>query len=123
MDRPHYLALLAEACRNAGREEEGLRAADEGLLILEESRGGQPFFYEAELCRLKACLLLRQDGGETEAEALLHRAQAVARQQQSSSLELRAALTSARLRPSLRDAQAVGEIYRRFEEGFDTPGF
>jgi predicted ATPase len=60
MDRPYYLALLAEACWNAGRWEDGLHAVNEGLIIVRESRDSLPFFYEAELHRLKACLLLRR---------------------------------------------------------------
>jgi predicted ATPase len=121
MDRPYYLALLAEACWNAGRWEDGLHAVNEGLTIVRESRDSLPFFYEAELHRLKACLLLRQGGSEIEAEALLQRAQDVARQQQSSSLELRATVALVRLRRSARDAGAVGEIYHRSKEGFGTP--
>jgi len=121
MDRPYYLALLAEACWSAGRNEEGLRAAMEGLCILRKARGGQPFFYEAELLRLKACLLLDQGSCETEAEALLRQARDVARRQQSSSLELRSALALARLHPNCRDTHGVNEIYYRFKEGFDTP--
>ena len=62
MDRPHYLALLAEACGYAGRIAEGLEVLAEGLAIVREARGGQPFFYEAELHRMDAVLRLRGDG-------------------------------------------------------------
>ena len=69
MDRPHYLALLADACSQGGRVAEGLDAVSEGLAIVQKSRGGQPFFYEAELHRLKGLLLLRRAGFQAEAKA------------------------------------------------------
>ena len=89
MDRPHYLALLADACSQGGRVAEGLDAVSEGLAIVQELRGGQPFFYEAELHRLKGLLLLRRAGFQVEAKASLLRALEVARRQESRSLELR----------------------------------
>src|SRR5207248_3015480 len=46
---PYFLALLADACRRAGRLTEGLEALEEACSLAHASRG---FFYEAELHRL-----------------------------------------------------------------------
>jgi len=121
MDRPHYLALLAEACGHAGRLEEGLAAVTEGLAIVQQRRAGQPFFYEAELHRLNGVLLARRSGDEGLAEASLRCALEVARRQQSRSLELRAALELASLRRTSETAALIGELYGSFTEGLDTP--
>lgn len=123
MDRPYYLALLAEACGHAGRIAEGLDAMREGLAIVQEARGGQPFFYEAELHRLCGVLRVRQGGPNAadEAEASLRRALDVARRQDSSSLELRAALDLVRLGRASDALSLLEATYERFSEGFDTP--
>jgi predicted ATPase len=81
--------------------------------------------YEAEVYRLQGELLLaRSVEHETEAETCFRQALAVARRQQAKSLELRAAMSLARLwqQQDKRDAacQLLGEIYGWFTEGFDT---
>ncbi len=57
LNRPHALALLAEAYGIAGR-------ADEGLALLTEARaliqGNEGYVYQAEILRLQGELLLRQ---------------------------------------------------------------
>ena len=121
MDRPHYLALLADACSQGGRIAEGLDAVSEGLAIVQKSRGGQPFFYEAELHRLKGLLLLRRAGFQAEAKASLLRALEVARRQESRSLELRAALDLARLGHAADARDQLQEVYAWFTEGSETP--
>ena len=51
-------------------------------------------WWEAEVCRLRGVLLLRQPGTpQAEAEAWLQRALDVARRQEAKSLELRAAMS------------------------------
>jgi predicted ATPase len=79
-------------------------------------------FYEAEVHRLKGELLLMQ-GNEAEAEASLHKAIEVARQQQAKSWELRAAMSLSRLWQSQGKReeahQLLAEIYDWFTEGFD----
>ena len=122
--RPHFLALLAEACPTTGRKDQGLQILDEAL-ALAESTGER--MYEAELCRLRGERLLRgaRDSADVEAaETCFEQSLAIARQQQALSLELRAAMSLARLRRDrtkhvpVRDV--VLPIYERFEEGFDT---
>ena len=82
-------------------------------------------WWEAEVYRLQGALLLqlpRPDVGQ--AEACFQQALDVARRQQAKALELRAALSLARLwqgqgkRAAAR--QLLAEIYSWFTEGFDT---
>ena len=55
-------------------------------------------WWEAEVCRLRGVLLLRQTGTpQAEAETWLQRALDVARRQEAKSLELRAAMSLSRL--------------------------
>jgi predicted ATPase len=81
--------------------------------------------HEAELHRLKGALLLAQDGADAqEAERCFHQALDVARRQQAKSLELRAALSLARLwQQQGKCDEASGllaPLYGWFTEGFDT---
>src|SRR4029450_9280121 len=82
-------------------------------------------WWEAEIHRLRGVLLLRQPGTpQAEAEACFQHALDVARTQQAKSLELRAAMSLARLwqqqgkRAAAHDLLAP--IYGWFTEGFDT---
>ena len=75
--------------------------------------------------RLKGELLLQQPAGSgDEAETCFHQALDVARRQQAKSLELRAAMSLARLwqQQGKRDEarRLLAEIYGWFTEGFDT---
>lgn len=121
MQRPHLLALLAEACGSAGRAEEGLSALGEALAFVQSS---DERYYEAEIHRLKGKLLLMQ-GDEAEAEANFHKAIEVARRQSARSWELRATVSLCRLwqKQGRTDEarQMLAEIYGWFTEGFDTP--
>jgi len=128
--RPHLLTLLAEASGLLGQPEGGLAALEEALTLMEKT--GERY-YEAELHRQRGELLLlrtarshpAQDSREQhEAEACFQHALDVARGQQAKSLELRAAMSLARLwqRQGKRvEAHALlEEIYGWFTEGFDT---
>ena len=82
-------------------------------------------WWEAELYRLQGELLLQLPSPDVpQAEAAFLRALDVARRQQAKALELRAALSLARLwqgqgqRAAAR--QLLAESYRWFTEGFDT---
>ncbi|MCC6394736.1 MAG: hypothetical protein IT167_29345 [Bryobacterales bacterium] len=122
MDRPYYLALLAEAyCRDA-RPREALSALDEALGMLRDTPA---FFYAAELRRLRGSVLMQVPERRLEdAESSFQQALEVARGQGALSLELRAAVCLARLwegqgkRREGRDLLA--EVYGRFTEGFST---
>ncbi len=84
-------------------------------------------FLHAELYRLKALALLARGTAEadTEAQNLLGEALSTARQQGARALELRAAMSLARLRRDQgRRAEArdlLAPVYGWFTEGFDTP--
>jgi len=122
VDRAYYLALLAEGYGKAGRTMEGLHVLTEALAVMDSI---EEHYYEAELCRLKGALLLMHSAEQdAEAEACFQQALAVARRQQAKSLELRAAMSLARLwqQQGKRDeARALlAPIYGWFTEGFDT---
>src|SRR5262249_618895 len=94
-DRPYYLALLAEASAQSGQIAEGLEALAAALARLGKS---EVQWWEAELHRLRGELLLQHAVAQPgEAEACFQQALAVARRQQAKSLELRAAMSLARL--------------------------
>ncbi len=83
-------------------------------------------FYQAETLRVKGeMLLLRSSNNEEDAEACFCQALQIARQQEAKTLELRAAMSLARLWQSqgrIAEArQVVVKVYDWFTEGFDTP--
>jgi adenylate cyclase len=121
IDYPYYLALLAEAYGAAGDPSAGLERLDEALGCVQESRS---FFYEAELHRIAAALLL-QEGDEHAAEARYLLARDIAQRQQARSLELRACLGLALLlTPRGQNARArelLEPVFASFTEGFETP--
>jgi predicted ATPase len=127
---PHLLALLAEASGLLGQPEGGLAALEEALTLVEQT--GERY-YEAELHRQQGELLLLRAARshpapgsqeQHEAEACFQHALDVARQQQAKSLELRAALSLARLwQRQGKCAEAydlLAPVYGWFSEGFDT---
>jgi adenylate cyclase len=81
-------------------------------------------FSEAELHRLKGELLQMQRASEDEIESCFLHALDIARRQEAKSLELRAAMSLARLWQTQGRAmeahQMLAEIYGWFTEGFDT---
>ena len=94
----------------------------EALAVAHNSR---ECYYEAQLHRLKGELLLALPGEQdAEAEACFRRALDVARHQQAKSLELRAAMSLARLwQQQGKQAEAralLAPVYGWFTEGFDT---
>jgi predicted ATPase len=111
---------LADAHQKVGATEEGLDA----LAVAEDAmhETGEHWF-DAELYRVKGELGLVQ-GDEVEAEAHLHKAVEIARQQSARSLELRATMSLCRLwKQQGRLAAArrmLTEIYDWFTEGFET---
>jgi predicted ATPase/class 3 adenylate cyclase len=120
--RPYQLALLAEASTQVGQTTEGLAALAEALAMLDKS-GVR--WWEAELHRLRGELLLQHEGAQPgEVEACFQQALDIARRQQAKSLELRAAMSLARLwQRQGKGAEArelLAPIYSWFTEGFDT---
>jgi predicted ATPase len=117
---PHFLALHASACDLAGEAEEGLSLLDEATQIVD--RTGERWL-EAELYRLKGQLLLRRGHAEA-AENRYREALRIAREEEATFWELRAAVSLARLcRDQSRRAEArdlLAPVYGWFTEGFDT---
>jgi DNA-binding SARP family transcriptional activator/predicted ATPase len=115
---PYFLSLLAEAYRRDGQVEKGLGTLAEALERVEKT--GERW-WEAELHRLKGDLLLSMDR-QQEAEASFCRGIAVAREQETKTLELRATVSLVRLwQKQDRGAQAhqqLAQINRWFTEGF-----
>src|SRR5207244_4080855 len=92
---PYFCTLLAEVSDHLGYTEDGLQALAEAYILVEQN---EERYWEAEIYRLRGVLLLRQTVTEQEeVEAWLQRALDIARSQQAKSLELRAAMSLARL--------------------------
>jgi predicted ATPase len=119
---PYFCTVLADVSANLGYTEDGLQALAEAHTLVEQQ---EERYWEAEVCRLRGILLLRQPGiPQAEAEAWLQRALDVARRQEAKSLELRAAMSLARLwqhQGKRAEARALlAPVYGWFTEGFDT---
>jgi predicted ATPase len=115
------ITLLVEAQRQAGQSQAGLTVLAEALTLVDTT--GERW-YEAELYRLKGELLLQHTGSDaSQAESCFQHALAMARRQQAKSLELRAAMSLARLWQQGQRSEAhklLAPIYGWFTEGFDT---
>ena len=118
---PFTLTLLAEAYLYAGDYEHALAIQAEAFAIL---NGNQAYWYIAEMYRIKGELLLGQGCHLSDAETCLYQALEITRRQEAKSLELRAAMSLARLwaqQGKQREAHTLlAEIYGWFTEGFDT---
>jgi predicted ATPase len=119
---PYLCTMLAEVCDHLRHTEDGLQALAEAHTLLEQQ---EERWWEAEIYRLRGVLLLRQPGTpQAEAEAWLRRALDVAHRQEAKALELRAAMSLARLwQQQSKQAEAhalLAPIYGWFTEGFDT---
>lgn len=111
---------LAQALAQQGQHGDALAALRQGFERVEAT--GEKV-WEVELHRVKGLVLLAQ-GQNEEGQASLEQAIAIARQQQAKSLELRSAMSLARLWGERgRRAEAVdllAPVYGWFTEGFDT---
>jgi predicted ATPase/class 3 adenylate cyclase len=119
---PYFCTLLAEVYDHLGHPEDGLQTLAEAHTLVEQQ---EERWWEAEISRLRGILLLRQTmTQQEEAEACFQRALDVARHQEAKSLELRAAMSLARLwQHQGKRAEAydlLAPIYGWFTEGFDT---
>jgi predicted ATPase len=119
---PYWYTVLADVAAHLGHTADGLQALAEAYTLVEQH---EERYWEAEIHRLRGVLLLRQPGTpQAEAEACFQRALDVAHRQQAKSLELRAAMSLARLwQQQGKWAEAhelLAPIYGWFTEGFDT---
>jgi predicted ATPase/DNA-binding winged helix-turn-helix (wHTH) protein len=120
--RPYYLSLLAEAYGQAWQPEAGLTVLTEALSLVAAT---EERWWEAELYRLQGALLCQRPRLDVDqAETCFQQALGVARRQQAKALELRAALSLARLwqrqGKCAAARQLLAELYGWFTEGFDT---
>jgi predicted ATPase len=119
---PYLCTVLADVAAHLGHTADGLQALAEAHTLVEQQ---EERWWEAEVSRLRGVLLLRQPGApQAEAETWLQRALDVARRQEAKSLELRAAMSLARLwQQQGKRAEAydlLAPVYGWFTEGFDT---
>jgi predicted ATPase len=120
---PEFMGAMAEGLAGLGQVAEAFAALDKGLASADH--GGERTYYP-ELLRLRGELLLRQVIGQpgSRAEQSFSDALCLARQQGALALELRAALSLARLRVTQgrheEARQILTPIYDRFTEGFGT---
>jgi class 3 adenylate cyclase/predicted ATPase len=119
---PYFCTLLADVFDHLGHTADGLQALAEAHTLVEQY---EERWWEAEVYRLRGVLLLRQTGTpQAEAEACFQQALDVARRQEAKSLELRAAMSLARLWQQQGKRQEAHDllapVYHWFTEGFDT---
>jgi predicted ATPase len=125
LGRPYFLGLLAETYRVREQWNEARQVVNEALDII--SKSGEAM-HEAELYRLKGELLLRPQSQipdpSSEAEQCFFKAIKIAEKQQAKSLELRAAISLARLWQTQGKCNKahlmLSSVYNWFREGFDT---
>jgi predicted ATPase len=102
---PSHEAALAEAEAGAGETDAGLQRLDDALA---EAKRTQQHWYEAEMHRIRAEILLKRHPADlAAAEQSLQAAVAIAQSQKARSFELRAAVSLAKLyRGANRDSDA-----------------
>ncbi len=119
----YFLGMLGEAYMYSGQLEESLSVMHQTLDVINAK---DDRFLESEIYRLKGeCLLALSPANTKEAEACFEQALIISRKQQAKSLELRAAISMARLwqrQGKQEDGRRLLEdVYGWFTEGFDTP--
>ncbi len=119
---PYLCTLLADVADHLGHTEDGVQALAEAHTLVEQH---EERYWEAEVCRLRGVLLLRQTGTpQAEAETCFYQALAVARRQEAKSLELRTAMSLCRLWQQqgkhVEARELLAPIYSWFTEGLDT---
>jgi predicted ATPase len=119
---PFYLSYLTRACADIGEFDDAWRYIQEAITAVETTKEK---WWEAEVHRVAGEIALKSPKSDcAKAEAYFEHALAVARQQQAKSLELRAAMSLARLWRSQGKLEQAREllapVYCWFTEGFDT---
>src|SRR5262249_44707963 len=119
---PFYLTYLARAHAELGKFDDAWRCIGEAMTAVQTTRES---WCEAEIHRIAGEItLMSPEPDAARAEAYFKRALAIGRAQQAMSLELRAAISMARLwRDQRKRRQAydlVAPLYGWFTEGFDT---
>jgi class 3 adenylate cyclase/predicted ATPase len=120
---PFRCTMLADVFDLLGNTKEGLQSLAEAQTLMTQTAER---WWEAEIYRLEGTLLSRSSTAPpAEVETWFRRALDVARRQEAKSLELRAAISLARLwHRQGKQAEArdlLAPIYNWFTEGFDAP--
>jgi predicted ATPase len=119
---PFHLLCLATAHAELGQFDDARRCIGEAMTAVETTKER---WFEAEVNRMAGEIAITSPKRDAaKAQAYFERALAVARIQQAKSLELRAAMSMARLWRNLGKVQQAREllapVYGWFTEGFDT---
>jgi predicted ATPase len=113
--------LLAELYGRIGELQTGLKTLDKAFAVV---AGNGEHWWDAEMYRLRGNLLLLQSN-DSLAEADYQQAINLARDKAALSLEMRAAISLARLwlgQGRVMEAyELLSAVYNQFTEGFDTP--
>ncbi len=118
LDRPYFLALLADALIQFEAPQEAQAALTEALNQVRHSRS---FFYEAELLRLQAVASTLQSK-DREANNQFSRALGIALAQGARSLEMRILASMLRHAPSDQEVRIrLRNVLDSFSEGRDLP--
>jgi tetratricopeptide (TPR) repeat protein len=120
---PHFISVIAEQYAHQGNTTRGLELIAEAFALTE--KGGR--YFDAELWRVKALLLVKQGRAEDreEADACLNRAFAISREQGTKYFELRAAMDLVEFisgaKNELAAQDVLGGACRTFIDDFDFP--
>ena len=125
LGQSYFLTLLAQAKMEVDEQEKSLNILAEAWTFADQKNER---FWQAEIHRMKGELfVLSPSSPNINAESCFNEALNVAKQQQSKSLELRAAMSLYRLHQKQENAeqldqtyQGLKHIYNSFNEGFDT---
>ena len=112
--KPYILTLLAEMHGWAGLPEDGLEVLRGAI---RPGNKTDVIFYEAEALRIEG--ELRRQSGSGDSSELFDRALSMARRQRARTLELRGALSAARLVPDRRAGSPARDRLARILESFD----
>jgi len=124
LERPHCLAMLAQALGESGEIEEALRHAEEGLTAIERS---SERLDEAELRRVRALILAQDATQAAEAAKEFELAVNLARERGQRFYEYRALRDWHRFAPSAAEASRLAAEIRLvragMNEGVPSPAF
>jgi DNA-binding winged helix-turn-helix (wHTH) protein len=121
MDLPYYITLKADLMARMGQLDEALQVQEQAL---DMNAGDRDFFYEAEMQRLYALLLMRKDkSAKDRALDLLEQALEVARRQGAKILELRTCISRCELADGAKTkfVEELKKVVAGISEGKGTP--
>jgi len=122
INTPYYMGFIANAYHQTGKIDDGLRILDQAQLSIDER---DERWWEAEIHRLRGEFILSKPAAnKSEVRKCFDRAIDISQKQSAKSLELRAAMSVARL-TQINGGQDDGfnilrNCYSWFTEGFDT---